>query len=474
MRRLSELLADTTILRAGGDSDILAIPVEPRQLAQRELFFKLRSRHVRISAKDAIRQGARYVVLEAGDDEEATLPPDIPYLVVDDVNRAFARSCARIFDDAHRQLTLIGVTGAKGKTTVCHLIDAGLRATGIRTGLMSSLVFRLPESQRPAAISIPDALSLHGFLAALLRMGGTHAILEIPLASIAEERLFGLQFGALVFTNAGMADSDVLDVNRRLFTDPQFHRSSSTIAVFNADDPASSDLAGASPGRVVTFGLGPADVTPERHSPDCAGTSMRLYGRDLRFSLIGRPNTMNILAAAAVVRGITQTDEGVLQLQTVAPLPGRMERLSSSATVDVYLDQAYTPTDVALSLAAVREIAGRRRVICIVSSGGGSESRHRALRARAAASACDFCFLTAEDPGEEHPASIVMDMVKGLTPAMTGRVRTIIDRSTAIVAAIHEALPDGIVVILGKRVTGIELRNGDSQLATKTLREVAT
>jgi len=167
MRRLSELLADTTILRAGGDSDILAIPVEPRQLAQRELFFKLRSRHVRISAKDAIRQGARYVVLEAGDDEEATLPPDIPYLVVDDVNRAFARSCARIFDDAHRQLTLIGVTGAKGKTTVCHLIDAGLRATGIRTGLMSSLVFRLPESQRPAAISIPESAVMSDFLVSL-------------------------------------------------------------------------------------------------------------------------------------------------------------------------------------------------------------------------------------------------------------------------------------------------------------------
>lgn len=474
MRRLSELLADTTILRAGGDSDLRAISIGPRQLAQRDFFFKLRSHHVRISAKDAIRQGARYVVLEAGDDEEATLPRGIPYLVVDDVNRAFALTCSRIFDDAHRQLTLIGVTGAKGKTTVCHLIDAGLRATGCRTGLMSSVVFRLPESQSPAAISIPDALSLHSFLASLLRMGGTHAVLELPLTSIAEGRLFGLQFGALVFTNAGTADPDVLDVNRRLFTDPQFHRSSSTIAVFNADDPASSDLARASPGRVVTFGMGPADVTPELHSLDCRATKMRLDGHDLQFSLIGRPNTMNILAAAAVVRGITETDEGVFQLQTVAPLPGRMERLSSSGAVDVYLDQAYTPADIALSLATVREIAGRRRVICIVSSAGGSESRQRALRARAAANACDLCFLTTDDPGEEHPASIVMDMVKGLGPAASTRVRTIIDRNTAIVAAIHEALPNGIVVILGKRVTGMELRNGDRQLATKTLREVAT
>jgi UDP-N-acetylmuramoyl-L-alanyl-D-glutamate--2,6-diaminopimelate ligase len=474
MLTLSELLSGTTILRTGGDPDILSIHVELRQIAERDLYFKLRSHHVRISAADAIRQGARYVVLETGDEEEPTLPPSLPYAVVDNVNRAFACTCSRLFGEAHRQLTIIGVTGARGKTTVCHLIEAALRASGVRTGLISSLVFRLPESELPAAISISDSLSLHGFLAALLRMGGTHAVLELPSAAIAEERIFGLQFGALAFTNAGTGDRDDHQaVNRRLFTDPAFHQPSTTLCAFNRDDATGRELASASPGRVVTFGFGAAEVTPEHYSCDRAGISVRLNGRDLRFPLIGRPNVMNVLAAAAVVGGITQKEDAVLLLQTMRPLPGRMERLPAAADVDVYLDQAYTPGDIEVSLAAVREFAGPRRIVCVAGSAGGSDRRQRALRARAALNASDLCILTSDDPGDEHPTSIVMDMVKGAGHVAPGRLRTIIDRSTAIAVAIREALPDGIVVLMGKRVTGTELRNGDRRVAIDVLNEIA-
>jgi UDP-N-acetylmuramoyl-L-alanyl-D-glutamate--2,6-diaminopimelate ligase len=474
MLALSEILSGTTILRTGGDPDILSIHVEPRQLAERDLYFKLRSQHVRISAADAIRQGTRYIVLESGDEEEATLPANAPYAVVDNVNRAFARACSRLFGDAHRQLTIIGVTGAKGKTTVCHLIEAALRGCGIRTGLISSLVFRLPEAERPSAIAIADSFSLHSFLATLRRMGGTHAVLELPSAAIAEERLFGLQFSALAFTNAGTDDSGAhMAVNRSLFADPAFHQSPAALCAFNSDDAAARELAGASPGRVVTFGFGAADVRPEHYSSDRAGISVRLNGREQRFPLIGRPNAMNVLAAAAVVGGIAQTEDAVLQLQTIRPLPGRMERLPAQGDVDVYLDQAYTPGDIEVALAAVKEFAGPRRIVCVASSAGGSDRRQRALRARAAVNASDLCILTSDDPGDEHPSSIVMDMVKGAGLAPSGRVRTIIDRRTAIAVAIREAAPDGIVVLLGKRVTGTEQRNDDRRVATDVLHETA-
>ena len=75
--------------------------------------------------------------------------------------------CSRLFGDAHRGLTLIGVTGAKGKTTVCHLIDAALRTSGVRSGLLSSLVARTPAGERAAASWSSDTLSIHGFLAAV-------------------------------------------------------------------------------------------------------------------------------------------------------------------------------------------------------------------------------------------------------------------------------------------------------------------
>ncbi len=473
MLPLHQLLEGTKILRAGGEPDILSVLVEPRQIAEGTFFFKLRSLQFRISAAEAIRQGARYVVLEAGDEEEATLPPNMPYAIVDDVNRAYARTCSRMFGDAHRYLTLIGVTGAKGKTTVCHLIEGALRASGVRTGLISSLVHRLPDSERSAASWTSDSLSIHGFLAALREQGGTHAVLELPSHGIAQERLLGLQFEALAFTNHGTAGGDAhMSSNRRLFTDPAFHKSSTTLCAFNSDDPAGRELASSSLGRVVTFGFGAADVTPELYAADRAGISMRLNGHDLRFPLIGQHNAMNVLAAAAIVCGVMPSADAEVQLQNVRPLPGRLERLPTPVDVDVYLDQPYTPANIEASLAAVREFAGPRRIVSVIGCAGGADRGLRPLRARAAMNGSDVCILTSDDPRDEHPASIMMDMLNGLRHAAPDRWKSIIHRPIAIGAAIREALPDGIVVLMGKRAMGTELRNADRQVATDALYEI--
>jgi UDP-N-acetylmuramoyl-L-alanyl-D-glutamate--2,6-diaminopimelate ligase len=469
---LSELLAGTTVLRTGGDADILSVVVQPRQVAEGTFFFKLHSSQFGVSAADAIRRGAKYVVLEDEDEEEATLPPDVSYAVVENIDRAYARTCSRVFGDAHRQLTLIGVTGAKGKTTVCHLIESALRASGIKTGLFTSLVHRLPKSERPAASWTADALSIHGFLAALLDQDGTHAVLELPAHGIAQERFFGLQFDALAFTNGASGGDAHMPANLRLFTDQEMHKSPSTLCAFNRDDAAGRELADSSLGRVVTFGFDGGDVMPEAYSSDRAGISMRLNGRDLRFPLIGRHNVMNVLAAAAIVRGVMPSDDADVQLQNIRPLPARLERLPAPGDVDVYLDQPYTPENIEASLAAVREFAGSRRVVSVIGSPGGTDRGLRPLRTKAAMNGSDVCIVTADDPRDEHPGSIVMDMLRGVHDVSPDRWKSIVHRPTAIGTAIREALPDGIVVIIGKRANGTELRNGDRQVATDVLREI--
>jgi UDP-N-acetylmuramoyl-L-alanyl-D-glutamate--2,6-diaminopimelate ligase len=468
---LKELLAGTKILRTAGDPDILSVRLQPRQIADGTFFFKLRSSRGRASAADAIGRGAEYVVLEAGDEEETTLPPNVAYAIVDDVNRAYAYTCSRLFGEAHRQMTLIGIAGAKGKTTVCHLVDAALRASGVRTGLISSLVLRLPDSERPAPGWASDPLSIHGFLAALREQGGTHAVIELASLGVTDDRLLGLQFDALAFTNGGDGDAH-MPANRRLFTDSDFHKSSTTLCAFNSDDPAGRELASSSLGRVVTFGFGAADVAPEFYATDPEGISMRLNGRDLRFPLIGRHNAANVLAAAAILSGVMPSEDAVVRLQSVRPLPGRLERLPASADVDVYLDQPYMPAAIEASLAAVREFARSRRIVCVVGSAGGIDKRLRSLRARAAVNGSDLCILTTEDPRDEHPGSIMMDMLQGMRAVTPDRWKTIVHRPTAIAAAIREALPDGIVVIMGKRANGAEHRHGDRQIATDVLDEI--
>ena len=99
--------------------------------------------------------------------------------------------------------------------------------------------------------------------------------------------------------------------------------------VFHRDDPAGRELARSSPGRVVTFGFGAADITPELYASDRAGISMRLNGHDLRFPLIGRHNAENVLAAAAIIGGILPSEGAAVHLQNVRPLPGCIQSARS-------------------------------------------------------------------------------------------------------------------------------------------------
>jgi UDP-N-acetylmuramoyl-L-alanyl-D-glutamate--2,6-diaminopimelate ligase len=156
-------------------------------------------------------------------------------------------------------------------------------------------------------------------------------------------------------------------------------------------------------------------------------------------------------------------------------VPGRLEKLSTpDSGVDVYVDYAHMPEDVETTMAAVREIAGSRRVIAVMGCTTRTSARKRPIVARTAMEGSDLCILTSDDPGREHPASIVMDMLRGVPRVGADRLKVVIDRATAVDAAVREALPDGIVVLMGKGILEETLRRADRHSVAGALREVST
>jgi predicted nucleotidyltransferase len=164
-------------------------------------------------------------------------------------------------------------------------------------------------------------------------------------------------------------------------------------------------------------------------------------------------------------------DECTMQTfpENPARLAGRLEKLRTPIRVDVYLDSADTPENIALSLGTVRELAGSRRVVSVIGCDRRSDREQRPAIARAALNASDLCILTSGGPGPDHPASGVMDMLRGVPHAPPERLKTIIDRPTAIHAAIREALPEGIVVLMGKRIQDTSQWHEDRRVATEVL-----
>ncbi len=159
---------------------------------------------------------------------------------------------------------------------------------------------------------------------------------------------------------------------------------------------------------------------------------------------------------------------------------GRLEYLDSNSGIDVYVDYAHTPESVTAVLEALAPLAGRRRRVVVLGCSQNSDKGKRPLMARAAVAGSEHCILTSDNPGSEHPAAIISDMMKGVTTGSTsGRVRVILDRCSAIEAAIQAARPDGVVVLLGKGTETVQLIQGqriphsDRQVAQAALRRLS-
>lgn len=482
--RLDQLLRDVEIVRASDLTADVKMPFRmPAQAHPDGVFFKCKARPLNVTALEAVTRGATRVILEEGDLEENALPAGVARIVVANVNRAYATACANFSGNGHRKLTLIGVAGTKGKTTVCHLVDAALRRAGARTAMCSSLVLRHPQGETPAINTTPDPMLLHLFLAEAARQNATHAIVEVSSTGIAEERLHGLQFDAVAFTkmdrdrpgqHAGRERE--MAARRRLFCDASLHASPSTLCVINGDDPVGSELALSASGRVQTFGLG--DVA---YSSDESGLRIAFDGDELRLPLFGEHNVSNALAAVALATHVLGSRRAAIDGMTdIQPIPGRLERIPTTLDVQVYVDCARTLESVETVLAAITAISGKRKRVAVVGCSGDSDRRKRPLLARAVAADSDICILTTDNPNHEHPASIIREMIAGLRPAQQkAEVRAILDRTTAIEEAIELAMPGGVVVLLGKGeerfqlIEGKRLPHSDRAVAERVLRQLA-
>lgn len=413
-----------------------------------------------IDPQQAYRNGIRYAVLAEHDPAGVAFrSAGIDCVYVPDVNRAYAVACGNLFGRVHERMMLFAVTGTKGKTTTCHLIEAVLRHAGIPSGLLSSVVHRGPAGEKRSISTTPEPLSLHQSLFSIYQQGARHVVIEASSIGIAEERLHALRFAVAVFTNLGTDHlgyhqdrESYFAAKQRLFTDASMQVRRGALAIINADDALGARLASEAMGRVVTYGIRDGEVRPERYESDLNGVAMRLAGYDLRSRLLGEHNVHNFLAAfAATLPVVGSAATVVAGLSAAEPVPGRLERVPTSTGLDVFVDYARTPESIEAVLRSLRSVSGSRRLVTVIGCSANTDSEKRPLVGRAAVAGSDLCVATVAHPRFEEPMRIIESMLEEVdAEELRTRVTIVPDRRTAIRTAIELALPDGVVAVLGK------------------------
>lgn len=461
--RLSSLLAGAgaeTVRVTGSDPEIADLYLDSRRVTPGAVFCAirgLRTDGVRF-VPEALRRGARAVLSE--DPRPEALDAAIAWVQVEDARRATALLAREWHGRPDEAMTLVGVTGTNGKTSVVYLLEAIATAAARPAGRIGTVTHARGGREWTTERTTPEAPDLYRLLRAMKDDGVEIAAMEVSSHALALNRVEGARFAAAVFLNFTRDHLDFHGDMERYFASKASliaRLESGADAVLSADDPRIAGLAGSTVARTSTFGRAEgASFRIARERCGIDGTDVEIDTPAgtvrIRTHLAGRFVPENAAAATALAVAVGLPLEAVAAgAERLRSVPGRMESVDEGQPFTVIVDYAHTEDALARLLAGIREMVDGR-VLVVFGCGGDRDAGKRPAMGRVAAETADRIYLTSDNPRSEDPQTILADILAGVATVSDGseRSRVIPDRAEAVREAIREARAGDVVVVAGK------------------------
>ncbi|HKW08059.1 MAG TPA: UDP-N-acetylmuramoyl-L-alanyl-D-glutamate--2,6-diaminopimelate ligase [Candidatus Dormibacteraeota bacterium] len=463
--RLEELARGAgAVLEGNPDVEVTGIAYDSRRVSPGDLFVAVAGIHVdgHHYLNEALAGGAVALAIERG----VPLPEGVPVLRMPSTRIGLAELSAEFYGRPSRRLRLAGVTGTDGKTTVTHMAEHVLQASGIVAGAMSTVAFRVSGQQvdNVTGQTTTEAPEVQAWLARMVDAGAQAAVIETTSHSLVQERVRACEFDVAAFTNVGhdhldyhASWEDYLAAKARLIdlAARSADKGIEKTAVLNRDDISYERLARRPIPRRWTYGMTTAsDIHPLELAITGSGSRFRmktpLGETEVSLNVPAKFNVYNALCAAGVCLALGVPVEDVGRgLARFEGVKGRLEPVDLGQDFRVYIDFAHAAGSLASALAELRPFT-RGRLIVVFGSTARSD-HDRPGMGRAAAEFSDFFIITTDDPLSEDPVEIARDVQSGAGGKAPGRdYEVVIDRRAAIRRAIEVAGPGDTVLLAGK------------------------
>jgi UDP-N-acetylmuramoyl-L-alanyl-D-glutamate--2,6-diaminopimelate ligase len=440
------------------------IQYDSRKVERSDLFVAIRGTLVdgNTFITHAVHNGAKVVVT---DNDEAI--PDfycmhngVVKIVVPDSRIALARIAANFYGHPSHSLTMVGVTGTNGKTTTTNVIKHMLEKTGRKSGLIGTIEYMIVNQRLPSTHTTPESLELQMLLDRMVEEQCSAAVMEVSSHALDQHRVEGMMFQAAVFTNL---TQDHLDYHRTM---DEYYIAKKKLfnmlapdgwAVINADSDYGMRLIDETRAKKISYGItANADVRAHDVLLSLHGVRFGIEYRGERTNisspLVGRFNVYNLLAAfsAGIALGVDTATLGKILSEPIT-VPGRFEKVSSSAGWIAVIDYAHTPDALEKALLAAHDVMGKPRqgkIIAVFGCGGNRDKTKRPKMGRIASQLSDIVFVTSDNPRFEEPETIIDEVMAGIEDG--SKVYREVDRAIAISRALEIATGGDIILIAGK------------------------
>ena len=432
-----------------------SIVFDSRKVVQNSLFIAIKG-HVSDGhdyIEIAIEKGAIEIIFEV---LRSQIHLGVYYILVSDAHRALGLIASLFYGNPSRELTLVGVTGTNGKTSVTTMLYQLMTALGQKSGLISTVQNVIGNEIIPSTHTTPDALSINHLLRQMVEAGCEYVFMEVSSHAIHQERIAGLQFKGAVFTNI---THDHLDYHgtfeeyirvKKLFFD---NLSKDAFALVNTDDKRGTVMLQNTIADKKSFALKRhADFKVKILENALNGLHLTINKVEIYTRVVGEFNAYNIAAVYGVAIELGfDSDEILIPLSNIVGAQGRFQMIQSTTSQKIgIVDYAHTPDALENVLTTIEDtMISKREIVTVVGCGGDRDQAKRPLMAGVSCQKSDKVIFTTDNPRSEDPKAIITQMTAGVTGSMQ-KVIVIEDREQAIKTACMMALNDAIILIAGK------------------------
>lgn len=402
----------------------------------------------------ACAAGAAALVVE----REVEAPAGVTVIRVADSRYALALLSAAWFGHPAEKMTVIGLTGTKGKTTTAHMVKSILEAAGNKVGMIGTVGAVIGKELLKTKNTTPESYELHSLFARMVEEGCSHVVMEASSQGFKLHRTAGILFDVGVFLN--LSPDHIGDGEHASFEE---YRDCKAMlfgqckrGLVNVDDEHWREVTAKAACPITTMSMsGKGDYVAgnvkELRKEGFLGSEFAVSGAlEGRFllNMPGNFNVANALAALAAAHMVGVDAKAIETGLKTVYVKGRTQVLDTPGHYTLLIDYAHNAVSMENLLTMLRSY-NPGRLICLFGGGGNRARARRWDMGEMSGKYADLTVMTMDNPRDEEVEAINEDIKIGLAKH-NGKYISIPDRADAIRWVMDNAQEGDIIALIGK------------------------
>ncbi len=406
--------------------------------------------------KDAYEKGVRVFVVE--DDSMAHAYVDATFIKVNDTRKALAIISRNFFNKPDEDITMIAITGTKGKTTTANIIYEAFKKMGAKPGIIGTNGVFYADKEETVDNTTPESYEVYRILNNMRKEKITHCVLEASSIGLKMKRLYGINFDIGLFTN--ISHDHIGGIEHPDFDD-YFHskmllKDISKKFIYNKDDEKLRETIK----NGINFSINEeSDYKAENIviSEDIfkIQSDFDISGKSFEVKSISYYDIYNYLAAISVMKELGYGWDEIIEAVKNISIRGRFEEINVCDRLYI-IDYAHNYISLKSILETVKKFK-KNKIICIFGSVGGRSEKRREELAEVSDALADISIVTSDNPNFEEPAKICNEIASFIR----GVHYTEPDREKAIKLSYEISEKNDIIVVAGKGHETYQLIKGE-------------